>query len=200
MRVVGPLRLILTALVLLHHHGASVDYIGLFVASVASWSLFPGPGEAALIAAGISAAHHHLSLASAVAVAWSGAMTGATGAWILGMKGGRGLLTAPGPLYHLRLGVIARGDRFYERYGLVAVFFTPSWLAGIHHMRWSRSLPAYAIAALIWALSIGVGAYLLGPAITDIVADAGLAAGLLAGALFVLAVGLVLRRRSHRAG
>jgi hypothetical protein len=31
--------------------------------------------------------------------------------------------------------LIARGDRFYERYGPVAVLFTPFWIAGIHDMR-----------------------------------------------------------------
>jgi membrane protein DedA with SNARE-associated domain len=197
------LRLPLSTLVLLavlkpHHGGSGVDYIGVFVASAASWALLPGPGEAALIAAGISAARGHLDLASVIAVAWAGATVGGTAGWVLGVKGGRGLLMAPGPLIHVRLGLIARGDRFYERYGPVAVFFTPSWIAGVHDMRWPRFLPANALSALTWALSIGLGAYLVGPSITDIVADAGLAGGALLAALFVFAVVLVLRRRSHR--
>jgi membrane protein DedA with SNARE-associated domain len=181
-----------------HHGGSGVDYLGLFVASGASWALLPGPGEAALIAAGISAAHGHLDLASVIAIAWAGAAVGGTAGWIVGVKGGRGLLMAPGPLHHLRLGLIARGDRFYERYGPLAVLFTPSWIAGIHHMRWPRFVPANAVSALTWALSIGLGAYLVGPSVTDIVADTGLAGGALLAALFVLAVVLVLRRRSHR--
>jgi len=168
-----------------------------FLAAGASWAALPGPGEAALIAAGISAAHHHLDLASVVAVAWAGAIAGGTAGWIVGMKGGRELLTAPGPLYRLRLALIARGDRFYERYGLIAVLFTPSWIAGIHDMHWSRFLPGNAISALTWALSVGLGAYLIGPSITDIAADAGLAGGLLVAALFVLTVVLVVRRRLH---
>ena len=64
-------------------------------------------------------------------------------------------------------------------------------------MRWWRFLVANAISALAWALAVGLGAYLLGPSITDIAADAGLAGGLLVGALFVLAVVLVVRRRFH---
>jgi membrane protein DedA with SNARE-associated domain len=64
-------------------------------------------------------------------------------------------------------------------------------------MRWSRFLPANAISAFAWALSVGLGAYLVGPSIADIVTDAGLAGGALIGALLVLAVVLVLRRRSH---
>jgi membrane protein DedA with SNARE-associated domain len=99
-------------------------------------------------------------------------------------------------MHRLRLAMIATGDHFYQRYGTVAVLLTPSWIAGIHNMRASRFLPANAASALVWALSVGLGAYLLGPSITDVVADAGLAGGLLVGALFVLAAVLIVRRRS----
>jgi membrane protein DedA with SNARE-associated domain len=181
-----------------HARGPGVDYLGVFLAAVVSWAALPGPGEAALIAAGISSAHHHLDLTSVVAVAWAGASVGGTAGWIVGVKGGRGLVTAHGPLRPVRLAVIARGDRFYERYGPVAVLFTPSWIAGIHDMRWSRFLPANAISALTWALSVGLGAYLIGPSITDIAADAGLAGGLLVVLLLALALGLVAWRRLHK--
>ncbi|HEV7585164.1 MAG TPA: hypothetical protein VGO14_05240 [Solirubrobacteraceae bacterium] len=200
MRHIGPPLSSLALLAALHPHARSsgIDYAGLFVASLASWTFVPGPGEAALIAAGISAAHRHLSLASVLLVAWAGASTGATIGWVLGMKAGRGLLTASGPLHGLRLALIARGDRFYERFGPIAVFLTPSWIAGIHDMRWSRFVPASAAATLAWALSVGLGAYFVGPSITDIAADAGLAGGLLAALLFAVALALVLRRRSRR--
>jgi len=181
-----------------HHVRAGVDYVGVFLASAVSWVALPGPGEAALIAASISAAHGHLDLTAVVAVAWAGASAGGTAGWIMGMKGGRRLLTAPGPMHHLRLALIARGDRFYERYGPIAVLFTPSWIAGIHDMRWPRFVPVNALSALTWALSIGGGAYLIGPSITDIVADAGLVGGTLVGALFVLALVLVRRRSSSK--
>jgi membrane protein DedA with SNARE-associated domain len=191
----------LAALAALHRHAHSsgVDYVGLFLAALATWALIPGLGEAALIAAGISAAHHHLSLASVLLIAWAGAGAGATIGWLIGLIGGRGLATAPGPLHQLRLALIARGDRFYERYGLVALMFTPPLMAGIHHMRSSRFLPAIAISTLAWALAIGLGAYFVGPSITDIAADAGLAgAALLLLVLLVVGVVFVLRRRSRR--
>jgi membrane protein DedA with SNARE-associated domain len=181
-----------------HSGGSRVDYLGVFVAAVISWVALPGPGEAALIAASISAAHHHLDLASVLGVAWAGAIAGGTAGWLVGLKGGRGLLTAAGPLHHLRLRLIDRGDHFYERFGPLAVLFTPSWIAGIHDMRWSRFLAANAVSGLVWAVSIGLGAYLVGPSITDIAADAGLAGGVLVAVLFVLFVVLVRRRRSHR--
>jgi membrane protein DedA with SNARE-associated domain len=180
-----------------HAHDPAVDYVGVFLAAGASWIAIPGPGEAALIAAGLSAAHGRLDLAAVLAVAWAGASVGGTIGWILGIKAGRGVLTAPGPLYQWRVALIARGDRFYERYGPVAVLFTPSWVAGIHAMRSSRFLPFNAISALAWALSVGLGAYFVGPSITDVVGDAGTVGGIALGLLFVLAVALVLKRRAR---
>jgi hypothetical protein len=44
----------LVVLGVLHHHtqASGVDYVGVFLAAGASWFAIPGPGEAALIAAG----------------------------------------------------------------------------------------------------------------------------------------------------
>jgi membrane protein DedA with SNARE-associated domain len=197
-RATGLRLLTLAVVAVSHRHAHGFDYLGLYLASIASWAAIPGPGEAALIAAGISAAHHHLGLAPVLAVAWAGAASGGTAAWLAGMKAGRGLLTAPGPMHQVRLALIAKGDRFYERYGALAVMFTPPWIAGIHHMRWSRFLPAMSAAALAWALLVGVGAYLIGPSIADIAADAGLAGAALVVLVFVATIVVVRRRRSHR--
>jgi membrane protein DedA with SNARE-associated domain len=182
-----------------HPHGPKLDYIGVFVAAVVSWAGIPGPGEAALIAAAISAAHHHLDLSSLVAVAWLGATVGGLAGWLVGLKAGRSLVAAPGPLRRHRLAVLARGERFFARFGVVAVLITPSWVAGIHAMRWSRYVPVNTLSALVWAAAIGLGAYALGPVITDIVADIGSAAWLIAGAL-LLAAGIIVLMRRHRAG
>jgi membrane-associated protein len=189
--------LVLLGVVHPHAGHSGADYVGVFLAATASWAALPGIGEAALIAASISAAHHHLDLASVLAVAWAGACTGGTLGWVIGVKGGRGLLTAPGRLHHLRLALIERGDRFYEHHGPLAVLFTPAWVAGLHAMRWTRFVLPNACAALAWALSLGLGAYFVGPSITEIADDVGLAGGALVGLLFVLALVVVLRRRSR---
>jgi len=179
---------------------AGADYVGVFLAAALSWVTLPGLGEAALIAAGISAKHGHLDLAAVIAVAFVGASVGGMAGWLVGLRGGRSLLTAPGALLRLRLAMVARGDRFYERYGPVAVLFTPSWMAGIHNMHWSRFMLLNTLSALAWALAIGGGADLIGPSIADLVADAGVAVGLvLAGVAVVLAL-LLLRRLASRRG
>lgn len=182
-----------------HLHGPAADYLGLGVAALASWGGLPGPGEAALITAGIVAAHHKIDIYEAVVVAWMGATVGGTVGWLAGLRAGRTILSAPGPLYRARLGALKRGDRFYERYGTVAVFFTPSWVAGIHGMRASRFLPANAVAALIWSVAIGAGAYFAGPPVVELVDDLGLVSAVVIGGLAVAAIAGALVSRSRRA-
>jgi LPXTG-motif cell wall-anchored protein len=182
----------------IHPRGPKLDYVGVLVGAVVSWAGLPGPGEAALIAAAISAAHHHLDLASLIAVAWLGATAGGMAGWLVGLKAGRGIVTAPGPLRRHRLAVVARGDRFFARYGIVAVLFTPSWIAGIHAMRWTRYVPINTASALVWALGVGLAAYALGPVITDITADIGSAKWLLLGGLVLASTIILLLRKRRR--
>ena len=188
-------------LALLHHHvrGPGVDYVGVFLAAGASWAGLAGIGETLLIAAGIAASRGRLDLASVVVVAWAGAGAGGTLGWLIGLKGGRELVTANGPLLSLRLALIARGDRFYERYGPAAVLLTPSWMAGIHGMPPARFLTINSVVAAVWAVVFGVGAYLLGPSITDAATDFGIVGAAAAVALVLAGVVLVVRRHRGRA-
>jgi membrane protein DedA with SNARE-associated domain len=95
--------------------------------------------------------------------------------------------------------VIARGERFYERYGLIAVLFTPSWIAGIHNMHLRRYAPANVASALLWALGWGLAAYFVGPSITEVIADAGSARWLIViGLAAVFAVIALLRHHRQR--
>jgi membrane protein DedA with SNARE-associated domain len=177
-----------------HLHGSSVDYAGLGLAAGVGWVGVPGVGEAALIAAGVLAAKGRLDLAEVVSVAFVGAAVGGMAGWLIGLKVGHSVFGGPGPLHRTRLRVLAVGERFYERYGVMAVFFTPSWLAGINRMRSRRYLIVNALSAILWALTVGVGAYLIGPSIEDVVSDVGLA-GLVVVAVVAAGVQIVRRRR-----
>jgi membrane protein DedA with SNARE-associated domain len=185
----------------LHHHvrGPRTGYLGLALAAAASWIGLPGPGEAALVTAGVLAAHHRLDLLSVVTTAWVGATVGGTAGWLIGRVAGRPVLTAPGPLQRLRLGAVARGDRLFERYGPIAVFFAPSWAAGMAGMRTVPFVVANAASALVWALALGAGAYLVGPVVLDLMGDIG-TFGLIGLGVLVVAGALVerSRRRSRR--
>ena len=188
------------AVLQIHARGPGIDYVGVLAASVASWVGLPGPGEAALVAAGISAGHHRLDISALIAVAWVGATAGGMAGWVVGVRAGRGVLTAPGPLHRVRLALIEHGDRFYDRHGLIAVLFTPSWIAGIHNMRFSRYAPANAVSALLWALGWGLAAYFVGPSITEVIADAGSARWLIVIAVVAVLAAVALIRHRRGAG
>ena len=181
-----------------HHrfHGPHVDYVGVGIAAAASWIGIAGVGEAALIAAGIAASRGKLDISSMVFVAWFGACAGGAAGWLIGLKGGRALMVRPGPLYRMRLRLVRQGDEIYERRGWLAVFFAPSWMAGISGMRAGKFLSLNALSALVWALGIGLGAYFAGPSIADLVDDFGLVGAIVLAAVVVASV--LGRRRWRR--
>jgi membrane protein DedA with SNARE-associated domain len=187
------------ALRLQHHvRGPRTGYLGLALASAASWIGLPGPGEAALVTAGIFAAHHRLDLVSVIASGWVGATLGGSGGWLVGRMAGRHVVTAPGPLLRLRRSAVARGDRMYARYGVLAVFFSPSWAAGMVGMRAVPFLLANAASALVWALTLGAGSYVAGPIVLDLVGDAGLIGLIVIAAVVVGGAIFEARRRWRR--
>jgi membrane-associated protein len=181
-----------------HLHGPSLGYLGIGLAAAAGWAGVPGTGEAALIAGGILAAQGRLDLAELLVVAWLGAMAGGIGGWALGRRAGQTLLPAPGPLHRQRLAAIERGERFFARFGVLAVYFAPSWVAGSTGLRAARFVPANAIAAVIWVCLVGGGAYTFGPPIADVVGDVGLIGLVALGALAIGAGAYALMRRPRR--
>ena len=114
------------------------------------------------------------------------------------MNVGRALVTAPGPFRGLRLKILSHGERFYERFGVIAVLFTPTWVAGVAKMRWSRFLLANLLSAMVWALTIGLGAYIIGPAIEDVVTNFALGGTIALGALIAVTAVVGARRRRRR--
>jgi membrane protein DedA with SNARE-associated domain len=181
-----------------HAHGPSIDYAGVGLAATAGWVGVPGLGEAALIAAGILAARGHLDIGEVVVVAWIGATIGGVAGWLVGLKVGHTVFGGPGPLRPTRLRVLAAGERFYSRYGALAVFFTPSWLAGITRMKSGLYLALNAVSAVIWALLVGLGAYWIGPSIEDVLSDVGLAGVVLVAAIAAVGGALTLTRGRRR--
>jgi membrane protein DedA with SNARE-associated domain len=193
--------IVIAATLRLHHHihGPRTGYLGLVLAAAASWIGLPGPGEAALVTAGVFAAHHRLDLVSVTIAGWIGAVIGGTAGWLVGRLAGRRVLVAPGPLHGLRLGAIARGDRLFERYGPIAVFFTPSWAAGLAGMRTVRFFVANAASALVWAAALAVGSYAVGPVVLDLIGDAGTLGLIVLGVVVICGLAGELTHRRRRA-
>ena len=202
MRVsLGIKSLLTVALALhLHHkfHGPPIDYFGLALAAAASWVGVPGPGEPVLIATAVIAAKHKLDISSVLLVAWAAATAGGVAGWLIGMKAGRAVLITRGPLHEMRRRALARGDEVFNRYAVVAILLTPSWIAGIHRVRPVIYLPTNAVGAALWAVGIGLGAYLIGPTVVDIVEDVGVASVVGFALLVLVAVVTEIARRRRR--
>jgi membrane protein DedA with SNARE-associated domain len=154
-----------------HFHGPPFDYLGLAIAAAASWFGLPGPGEPILIAAGILAARHKLDIGSVVLVAFVAAAAGGLVGWLLGRLAGRAVLTAPGPLRPARLWAVQRGDAAFERYTVLAILIAPSWAAGINRVPALIYNVVNLVSAAVWAVALGVGAYVVGPPVIDVVGD-----------------------------
>jgi membrane protein DedA with SNARE-associated domain len=183
-------------------HGPPFDYLGLAIAAAASWIGIPGPGEPILIYAGVLAARHELDIVGVVLVAWVAATVGGIIGWLIGLRAGRAVLVAPGPFQSLRIGAVRRGEKIFDRYAVIAVLMTPSWVAGINRVRGSVYQPTNAISALAWAAGLGFGAYLIGPPVLDFFSDLGLVTGILTivviVGLFAMEIFWRRRRRTRR--
>ena len=177
-------------------HGPPVDYVGLAAASVASWIGVPGPGESVLVAAGLFSARHKLDIVEVLLVAWVAATAGGVAGWLIGRRAGRAVMSAPGPFQRARLKAVERGDEIFGRVPVLAVVLTPSWIAGIHRVRPTVYLITNALSAALWAVGIGLGAYLAGPAVAEVVDDVGWVATI--GFVALVAAGVVLELRRRR--
>jgi membrane protein DedA with SNARE-associated domain len=206
-RVSLPVRAVLVfGLLHLHlhvHHpfrGSPIGYAGLAAASAASWIGLPGPGEPVLIAAGVFAAKHKLDITSVILTAFLAAAVGGIVGWAIGVKAGRAVVVAPGPLRRLRRYAVARGDEVFTRVPVVAIILAPSWVAGIHRVRPLTYHVTNVMTAAVWAAGIGLGGYYLGPTVIDGVSDLGLATviGLVTVTAAVVGAEFVRRRRRTR--
>ena len=192
--------LLVLALLRHHFHGPSVDYWAVAVASAASWLWVPGPGEPVLIAAAVVAAHHRLDITTVIGVAFVFAVAGGIAGWLIGKMLGRTVLETRGPLLRFRLRALSRGDEIFDRYPVLAIVLTPSWIAGIHRVSTGVYQITNVVTAFIWAVGIGLAAYFIGPAVIDAVEDLGWVTAIGLTALIAFGDYLEIRRRRRRRG
>jgi membrane protein DedA with SNARE-associated domain len=179
----------------------SIGYTAIGLAAFASWAGVPGPGEAGLIAGAAYAARHRLDIVELELVALAGAFLGGIAGFVLGIKFGASLAERRGPLLGARKRALKAGERFYERFGPVAVLLTPSWVAGIHRVKTVPFVIFNLVAAVVWTALYGLTTYFAGPKVAEYFGDVGkwASAGIVAAAVAVAAVAL-LRRRRKRVG
>jgi membrane protein DedA with SNARE-associated domain len=172
------------------------EYAALVLLAAISAAGVPGPGDSALIAAGLLAAEGHLRLSVVLAFAFIACLVGrALGYW-LGIAGGRPLLERPGPLLRFRQRTIEKGDHLFDRFPRLAPLLAPAALSGIYRVGRPTFAVASIVAAAWWTLVTGLGAYFLGPAAADILSDVGVR-GAIAIAI-IAALGMLYRYLRHR--
>jgi membrane protein DedA with SNARE-associated domain len=106
-------------------------------------------------------------------VAFASAVAGGIIGWSIGLIAGRRVATAPGPVRSLRVRMVERGERIFERYTVTAILMAPAFVAGIHRVRPVVYQVVNLLSAAAWTLVIGVGGYFIGPPVLDAVNDLG---------------------------
>jgi membrane protein DedA with SNARE-associated domain len=172
--------------------------IGLFAAVVATWIAVSGPGEAALVSAGTVAARGEEQIAAVLVIAFLGTFAGSLAAYWLGRAGGRKLLLWPGPLLEWRTRMLVRSEGLIQRRAFLASLLGPGWLAGINEIAPRPFIAGSALSGLMWTLTIGLGAFFVGPSLISLYDDAGRWATV-AAVVAASSVALVLFVRRARA-
>ena len=132
----------------------------------------PVPGETILLLASFMAySEHRLQLDFIIAVAITAATVGDNLGFAIGFYGGRPLLERYRQLLHLRPSAIEQGERLFQRYGAVTIFFArfiaglriiAGPLAGVLRMPWRRFLLFNFLGATVWVTVVAGVGYLFG--------------------------------------
>jgi membrane protein DedA with SNARE-associated domain len=132
----------------------------------------PVPGETILLLASFTAySEHRLQLDLIIAVAITAATVGDNLGFAIGFYGGRPLLDRYRQLLHLRPSAIEQGERLFQRYGAVTIFFArfiaglriiAGPLAGVLRMSWRRFLLFNFLGATVWVTVVASVGYLFG--------------------------------------
>jgi len=167
------------------------EYAIMFVLVVILGAGIPGPGDAALIAAGALAGEGKLNIWIVLATAGVAWMLGSVIGFVIGARGGRPLLDHPGRLEKRRKKLLAKGDRAFGRYTFVASATLPAFVSGIFHVRFWLFLLGALTAGIFWiGMYVGVS-YVLGEEIAKLVGKAG--TKLLITVIVLVVVGLAIR-------
>ncbi len=174
-------------------------YVVLCVLVVAGGAGVPMIGSAAVTAAAILASQGVLSIDVVIAVACVAAVLGGLLGYGGGRRWGADLMERPGRWEERRTKTLDQGHALYSRWGWLACFFIPSFIAGIARMRFVMFVLFNTMAAVIYQFATALPAYgaakvLSGHSDTESVVE--LAAGVVLVVLIFWRV-VLPRRRSH---
>ncbi|MER3442845.1 MAG: DedA family protein [Meiothermus sp.] len=179
----------------------SVSYPGIFAIVLVETGFLVGfalPGDSLLIAVGLLAAAHKISLPLALAALFVGSFLGNNlGYWW-------GLRLGPALERRVRREELEKAYALFRRFGVLAIFIAPwvpvvralvPFVAGATRIPWPRFVVLTFFSSLLWTQGLTLLAYCVGRLIPDLEKYVYLV--LLAGALFGVLMGLprLLRRR-----
>jgi membrane protein DedA with SNARE-associated domain len=149
-----------------------------FVLMVAESACVPIPSEATMLFAGFavsapsaSTAHHHLTLFGIVAAGVLGNLVGSWIAYGVGRAGRLELIERHGRWLHLKPSHIAWADRWFDRYGAPAIFFSRmlpiirtfiSLPAGVAKMPFARFTLLTLAGCVPWVLGLALAGEAVG--------------------------------------
>ena len=132
----------------------------------------PLPGETILLLASFLAySEHDLQLSWIIVVATAVTTVGGSLGFALGYHGGRPLLDRYRVLFRIKDQTLTRGERLFERYGSVTIFFArfvfgmrilAGPMAGVLRMPWRKFLIFNFLGAAVWVTAISSAGYLFG--------------------------------------
>lgn len=169
----------------------------------------PIPGETALVIGAVAAGQGRLTPWIVATVGWLGAVIGDNIGYLVFRRWNARVLAFPvvRRVYDERR--LAAGERFFQRYGVLAVFFG-RWvavlrifagpLAGLNRMHWPRFLLANAAGAAVWVAAITIAGLLLSNSVdraVTLVTRLGYG-GLALAAVLAVTLGVAYHRRRSR--
>jgi len=156
----------------LRNHFTTHGYWTLAITLLMENAGIPLPGETALLFASFLAyQHHQLNLALIILVGTLACTLGDNLGYWIGFHGGRPLLHRYQKFFRVSDDKIARGEKMFERFGPVTVFFArfvfgmrviAGPLAGVLRMRWPRFVLFNLLGATVWVTIISCVGYLFG--------------------------------------
>ena len=169
----------------------ATEYSILFALVAIMGGGMPGPGEAALIAAGTLAGEGRLSLFVVLVISVGAWMLGSIIGYTIGYRGGRRLLDRPGWFEESRLKLLTKGDRLFGRYNFAASVTLPAFVSGIFTVKFWIFIIGAAVAGILFIGIYVMLAYYLGAEAAERIGNAGARAVL--GVLVVVAAGLAIK-------
>jgi len=139
-----------------------IQWVLLFLAVMASWAGVPFIGAAAAGVAGVAASQGRANLAAVIIVTTVAGEVGGLIGYAIGQRWGRDLVQRPGKHQDYRMQILAKGESAYERWGRIAIFFTPSIVSGTAKMPYRQFVVWNLLDALGFALLTVAGAYGIG--------------------------------------